>query len=34
MYDLKGNYKGFRECHILPDWLLIENRVYKFMICF
>lgn len=24
-YDhaLKGNYQGFRECHIQPDWLLI-----------
>lgn len=22
-HDLKGNYKGFRECHIAPDWLLI-----------
>ena len=20
---LTGNYKGFRECHIQPDWLLI-----------
>ena len=20
---LKGNYAGFRECHIAPDWLLI-----------
>lgn len=20
---LVGNYTGFRECHILPDWLLI-----------
>ncbi len=20
---LTGDYKGFRECHILPDWLLI-----------
>ena len=20
---LKGNYKGSRECHIKPDWLLI-----------
>ena len=20
---LTGNYIGFRECHILPDWLLI-----------
>ena len=22
-HDLKGNYKGRRECHITPDWLLI-----------
>ncbi len=22
-HSLKGNYKGCRECHILPDWLLI-----------
>ena len=22
-HDLAGNYKGFRECHIQPDWLLI-----------
>ena len=22
-YDLSGNYKGARECHIEPDWLLI-----------
>ena len=22
-HDLKGEYEGFRECHILPDWLLI-----------
>jgi len=22
-HQLKGNYAGFRECHILPDWLLI-----------
>ncbi|MDD5832570.1 MAG: type II toxin-antitoxin system YafQ family toxin [Clostridiales bacterium] len=29
-HELKGNYKGFRECHIQPDWLLIylkENNV-------
>lgn len=23
---LTGNYKGFRECHITPDWLLIYSR--------
>ncbi|MGT2924338.1 type II toxin-antitoxin system YafQ family toxin [Streptococcus caviae] len=22
-YELKGSFKGFRECHIKPDWLLI-----------
>jgi len=22
-HALKGNYKGHRECHIKPDWLLI-----------
>ena len=22
-HALTGNYKGFRECHIEPDWLLI-----------
>ena len=22
-HALTGNYNGFRECHILPDWLLI-----------
>lgn len=22
-HELSGNWKGFRECHIMPDWLLI-----------
>ena len=22
-HDLSGNWQGFRECHIKPDWLLI-----------
>ncbi len=22
-HDLKGKYKGRRECHVAPDWLLI-----------
>ena len=22
-YALVGDYIGFRECHILPDWLLV-----------
>jgi mRNA interferase YafQ len=33
-HSLSGLFKGYRECHILPDWLLIykvvdeEKRVY------
>ena len=23
---LTGNYKGYRECHINPDWLLVYKR--------
>ncbi|MCI6652006.1 MAG: type II toxin-antitoxin system YafQ family toxin [Ruminococcus sp.] len=29
-HSLSGNWKGFRECHIEPDWLLvysIQNNV-------
>lgn len=29
-HALTGNYSGFRECHIQPDWLLIysmDNKV-------
>ena len=22
-HELSGRYRGFRECHILPDWLLV-----------
>lgn len=25
-HALTGNYRGFRECHITPDWLLIYSR--------
>lgn len=25
-HGLAGNYVGFRECHILPDWLLIYAK--------
>lgn len=25
-HTLTGNYKGFRECHINPDWLLIYKK--------
>ncbi len=29
-HELRGNWAGFRECHIQPDWLLIylvENDI-------
>lgn len=25
-HDLAGQYKGARECHVEPDWLLIYER--------
>ena len=31
-HELKGNFVGFRECHIKPDWLLIyliEDDILK-----
>lgn len=27
-HTLYGNYKGYRECHIEPDWLLIY-KIYN-----
>jgi mRNA interferase YafQ len=34
-HSLTGNYKGFRECHITPDWLLIysieENELILYL---
>ena len=24
-HELTGNYSGFRECHIQPDWLLVYH---------
>lgn len=26
-HQLSGNYAGYRECHILPDWLLVYKIV-------
>lgn len=34
-HELSGNYKGTRECHIEPDWLLIyeyQNDVLVLML--
>ena len=34
-HALTGNYVGYRECHIKPDWLLIyrinNNELYLFL---
>ena len=24
-HELTGNYKGYRECHVEPDWLLVYD---------
>ena len=33
-HNLTGNYTGYRECHISPDWLLIyryyENELFLY----
>lgn len=26
-HELGGEYKGFRECHITPDWLLVYQII-------
>jgi mRNA interferase YafQ len=31
-HALTGNYKGFRECHINPDWLLIYKKKEAIMV--
>ena len=25
-HKLKGNYFGYRECHVKPDWLLVYKK--------
>ena len=31
-HNLIGNYKGYRECHIEPDWLLIYKVMQNILI--
>lgn len=31
-HSLSGNWRGFRECHILPDWLLIYRLEEKVLV--
>ena len=26
-HALTGNWKGFRECHVTPDWLLVYQKI-------
>ena len=28
-HALSGNWKGYRECHITPDWLLVYRKTDK-----
>ena len=30
-HELKGEYKSFSECHILPDWLLIYRYSEEYL---
>lgn len=36
-HDLTGDYHGFRECHVMPDWLLVyrveEEALELFLFC-
>ncbi len=31
-HALKGNWQGFRECHIRPDWLLIYELIEDILV--
>lgn len=31
-HSLDGNYRGYRECHIAPDWLLIYKIEKKLLV--
>ncbi|MDE5584501.1 MAG: type II toxin-antitoxin system YafQ family toxin [Ruminococcus sp.] len=31
-HELTGNWKGHRECHITPDWLLVYRIIEKTLI--
>ena len=33
-HERTGNYAGFRECHIQPDWLLVYRIEEKELILF
>ena len=33
-HELTGDFKGFRECHITPDWLLIYQIIDNALILY
>lgn len=33
-HSLTGNYAGYRECHLLPDWLLIYQQTQDELILY
>lgn len=33
-HSLSGNWEGYRECHVLPDWLLIYKYENNELILF
>lgn len=33
-HELSGDYKGSRECHIAPDWLLVYEVVERDLILY
>lgn len=33
-YSLNGKYKNCRECHILPDWLLIYRKLEDVLVLY
>lgn len=33
-HELTGDFKGFRECHITPDWLLIYQIINNELILY
>lgn len=33
-HELSGDYKGFRECHITPDWLLVYRIINNDLVLF
>lgn len=33
-HDLTGNFTGLRECHVMPDWLLIYDIDHENMMLY